>query len=264
MFNNIYSANPGNMPSMKLIMTGVISVVVLILLLLLIVPRIVKENSRRGVIIQAIFRSNFIIYGVQLTIYVFGPEKSSVCGIMVMIIVSLFNIAAVTVLERFREGGTIRPGQLLSGILKNPLLEGCVAGLLFYLLQIRLPSFIATPVSSLSGMAATLALVVLGANLRFEELKKNSRTIIVVMAVRLVILPLVMVVIAYLIGLRGVELFLILMIFGTPVATASYPMAQNMGGDGELAAQLVFVSTAASLVTIFLFIFSLSRLGLLV
>ena len=80
----------------------------------------------------------------------------------------------------------------------------------------------------------------------------------------LIFLPVVMVAFAYLIGLRGVELFLILMIFGTPVATSSYPMAQNMGGDGQLAGQLVFVSTVASLVTIFLFIFTLSRLGLLV
>ena len=41
---------------------------------------------------------------------------------------------------------------------KNPLLQGCVVGLLFYLLQIRLPSFIATPVSSLAGAATTIAL----------------------------------------------------------------------------------------------------------
>ena len=210
------------------------------------------------------FRSNFIIYGIPLTTYVFGAEKSSVCGMMIMIMVSLFNVAAVIVLEMFREGGKIRPKQLLLGVVKNPLLQGCVAGLLFYLLQIRLPSFIASPVSSLAGIATTLALVVLGANLRFDELKRNSRTVTAVLVIRLIVLPLVMVTFSYLIGLRGVELFLILMIFGTPVATSSYPMAQNMGGDGQLAGQLVFVSTVASLATIFLFIFTLSRLGLLI
>ena len=182
---------------------------------------------------------------------------------MIMIMVSLFNVAAVIVLEMFREGGKISAKKLLLGIVKNPLLQGCVIGLVFYLLQIRLPAFIASPVSSLAGLATTLALVVLGANLRFEELKKNSRTISAVLLIRLILLPVVMVAFAYLIGLRGVELFLILMIFGTPVATSSYPMAQNMGGDGQLAGQLVFVSTVASLVTIFVFIFTLSRLGLL-
>ncbi len=264
MFNNVYSAKPENMPSVKLMLTGALSVTVLVILLVLIVPRIVKENPRRGVIIQGIFRSNFIIYGIPLTTYVFGTEKSSVCGMMIMIMVSLFNVAAVIVLEMFREGGKVRVKKLLLGIIKNPLLQGCVAGLLFYLLRIRLPGFIATPVSSLAGLATTLALVVLGANLKFDELRKNSRTVSIVLVIRLILLPLVMVPFGYMIGLRGVELFLILMIFGTPVATSSYPMAQNMGGDGPLAGQLVFVSTVASLATIFLFIFTMSRLGLLV
>lgn len=263
MFNNVYSAKPENMPSVKLMLTGFLSVSLLVVLLVIIVPKIVKENPRRGVIIQGIFRGNFIIYGIPLTTYVFGEEKSSVCGMMIMIIITLFNVAAVVVLEMFRDGGKISVSKLLLEIVKNPLLQGCIAGLLFYLLQIRLPSFIASPVSSLAGLATTLALVVLGANLRFEELKKNRWTVSAVLLIRLVLLPLIMVSFAYAIGLRGVELFLILMIFGTPVATSSYPMAQNMGGDGQLAGQLVFVSTVASLATIFAFIFALSRLGLL-
>ena len=264
MFNNVYSAKPENMPSVKLMVTGVLSVSLLVILLVIIVPKIVKENPRRGVIIQAIFRSNFIIYGIPLTTYVFGAERSSICGMMILIMVSLFNIAAVIVLEMFREGGKISAKKLLIGILKNPILQGCLVGLVFYLLQIKLPAFLATPVSSLAGLATNLALVILGASLKFEELKKNSCTISIVLLIRLILLPVVMVAFAYFIGLRGVELFLILMIFGTPVATSSYPMAQNMGGDGQLAGQLVFVSTVASLVTIFIFIFTFSRLGLLV
>ena len=263
MFNNVYSAKPENMPSVKLMLTGVLSVSLLVVLLVIIVPKIVKENPRRGAIIQAIFRSNFIIYGIPLTTYVFGAERSSICGMMILIMVSLFNIAAVIVLEMFREGGKVSAKKLLLGIIKNPILQGCLVGLVFYLLQIRLPVFLATPVSSLAGLATNLALVILGASLKFEELRKNSRTISIVLLVRLILLPVIMVAFAYFIGLRGVELFLILMIFGTPVATSSYPMAQNMGGDGQLAGQLVFVSTVASLATIFIFIFTLSRLGLL-
>ena len=263
MFNNVYNAKPEDLPSVKLMLTGPLTFLAVVALLLIIVPRLVKENPRRGTIIQAIFRSNFIIYGIPLTTYVFGNDKASVCGMMVLIMVSLFNVASVAVLEMFRDGGKMRLMPLLLGILKNPLMQGCIVGLAFYLLQIKLPPFIATPVTSLAGVATTLALVVLGANLKFDELKKNSRTISAVLATRLILLPLIMVPLGYLIGLRGVELFLILMIYGTPVATASYPMAQNMGGDGQLAGQLVFVSTVVSLVTIFLFIFTMSQLGLL-
>ena len=264
MFNNVYGAKPEDTPSVKLVLTGVTSVILLVILLMIVVPKIVKENPRRGVIIQGVFRSNFIIYGIPLTTYVFGAERSSICGMMVLIMVSLFNISGVIVMERFREGGKIHPKKLLLGIVKNPLLQGCITGLIFYLLQIRLPSFIATPVSSLATLATTLALVILGANLKFDELKKNRRIICTVLIIRLILLPAAMVSFAYFIGLRSIELFLILMIFGTPVATASYAMAQNMGGDGQLAGQLVFVSTVASLATIFACIFIFSRLGLLI
>ena len=264
MFKNVYGAEPENLPTAALMITGVVSLLAVVALLFILVPRFVKENSRRGTIIQAIFRSNFIIYGIPLTTFVFGEGKASVCGVMVMIMVSMFNILSVIVLEYYREGGKVRPGPLLLGIVKNPLLQGCVAGLLCYLLGIKLPVFLKEPVFALGSMASTLALVVLGANLQFAELKKNGRTVTAVLLIRLLILPLVMVPLGWLIGLRGVELFLILMIYGTPVATASYPMAQNMGGDGQLAGQLVFVSTVASLGTIFLFIFTMSRLGLLI
>ena len=54
MFNNVYSAKPENMPSMKLILTGVISVTLLVVLMMIVVPKIVKENPRRGVVIQGI------------------------------------------------------------------------------------------------------------------------------------------------------------------------------------------------------------------
>ncbi len=264
MFKNVYGAEPENLPSTALIIMGVVSLLAVVALLVIVVPRIFPENPRRGTIIQAIFRSNFIIYGIPLTTFVFGEGKASVCGIMVMIMVSMFNILSVIVLEYFREGGKVRPGPLLLGIVKNPLLQGCVAGLLCYLLDIKLPVFLKEPVFALGSMASTLALVVLGANLQFAELRKNGRTVTAVLLIRLLLLPLVMVPLGWLIGLRGVELFLILMIYGTPVATASYPMAQNMGGDGQLAGQLVFVSTVASLGTIFLFIFTMSRLGLLI
>ena len=263
MFNNVYSARPEDLPSPALMIFGPVSVLLLIAVLLAVVPRIVKENPRRGTIIQAVFRSNFIIYGIPLTASVFGTERSSVCGMMVMIMVTLFNTAAVIVLEIFREGGRVRPKPLLLGLVRNPLLQGCAVGLLFYLLRVRLPDFIASPVSSLASLATTLAMIALGASLVFEDLKKNRRTITAVLVLRLVLLPLVMLPLAWLLGLRGVELFLVLMIFGTPVATASYPMAQNMGGDGQLAGQLVFVSTVASLGTVFLFIYAMSRLGLL-
>ena len=60
-----------------------------------------------------------------------------------------------------------------------------------------------------------------------------------------------------------IALCMLLMLFATPIATSSYPMAQSMGGDGSLAGELVALTNMGSVVTLFLFIFTLSRMGLL-
>ena len=263
MFYNLYSVTPENMPSARLIGMTVISVLAVIGVLLWVVPRVVAEYARRGVSIQGIFRSNFLLYGVGLTQFVYGTERAAVASMLVVIVVSIFNISAVVVLEHYRGGGKTSPGQLLLGLAKNPLLQGCVLGLVAFAIRLRLPVFLEKPVSALAGLATPLAMISLGGTLQFAALRKNRRPILAVLGIKLVALPVVMLGIAYAIGLRGVELFLVLMVYGTPVAAASYPMAANMGGDGELAGQLVFVSTVASLGTIFGFIFVLSHLGLL-
>lgn len=263
MFQNIYSITPEGMPSAKLLLMVGISLLLLILLLMAIVPRIVKENPRRGVIIQGIFRSNFLLYGVGLTVSVYGSEASAVASVLVMEVVSMYNIAAVIVLETFQGQGKSSSGELILKLLKNPLLQGCILGLVVFALKIRLPVFLEKPISSLASIATPLAMITLGGTLRFEALRRNRNTLVPILFVRLLALPVVMVSIAYMIGLRGVELFLVLMVYGTPVAASSYPMALNMGGDGELAGQLVFVSTVLSMGTVFGFIFLMSRLGLL-
>lgn len=56
---------------------------------------------------------------------------------------------------------------------------------------------------------------------------------------------------------------LILAIFGSPTAVASVPMAQTMGGNGTLAGEIVVVTTVGSILSIFLFVFALSGMGLI-
>ena len=51
------------------------------------------------------------------------------------------------------------------------------------------------------------------------------------------------------------ELGVIVILFGAPTAVSSFPMAQAMGGDGPLAANLVVLTTVCSMATLFLMIF---------
>ncbi|MBR4711994.1 MAG: AEC family transporter [Clostridia bacterium] len=264
-FYNVYKATDGAMPSLTLMLFCGIGIVALIILLTLTVPRFVRENRRRGVVIQAIFRSNYVLYGVAMTELLF-PEKASIAGVMTLEVVSIFNIAAVIVLEMFNDseqGQRTGPLALAGKVFRNPLLEGCLLGLLFLLVGLRLPPMLEKPISALSGLTTPVAMVTLGGTLVFGDVRRNLRIITPVLLIRLIALPVVMLSLAWLIGLRGVELFLVLMAFGTPIATSSYPMAANMGGDGDLAGELVFLSTVISLFTIFCFIFALKQMQLI-
>lgn len=52
---------------------------------------------------------------------------------------------------------------------------------------------------------------------------------------------------------------MLLSVFATPVATASYPMAEAMDGDGKLAAEFVAISTVTSVVTLFFWLTFFAR-----
>lgn len=262
-FYNIYKADANALPSSTLLIFGGGSILVLEVLLVLIVPRIVKENPKRGVIIQAIYRSNFILFGLPLTLSVFGDSAASAAAMMITVVTTIYNTTSVVILEMFNSEGKTSIKSILINVAKNPLLQGAALGLVFFFAGIKLPSCLVKPISEFSGMTSPLALFVLGGTLHFRAISKNLKYLVPALTLKLLVLPAAALAIAYAIGLRGVELFLMIALYGTPVAAASYPMAQNMGGDGELAGEFVVVSTVVSTITLFLWIFFMKSVGLI-
>lgn len=262
-FYNIYKADADSLPRPLLLIFAGVSILVVEAAMILIVPRIVKENPRRGVIIQAIFRSNFVLFGLPLTISVFGDSASSVAAMLVTVVVTIYNITSVFILEMFNGEEKTSLKHTLITVAKNPLLQGAVTGLLFFALGIHLPKSLVTPIAAFADMTSPLALFVLGGTLQFNAIQKNLKYLVPTLTTKLIVLPAIIITVAYGVGLRDLELFLLIAIYATPVAAASYPMAQNMGGDGELAGQLVVISTAVSIVTLFLWIFFMNSVGLI-
>ena len=222
--------------------------------------RLVKENERRGVIIQAIYRSNFVLFGIPLATSVFGEEGTLLATMMVAIVIPVYNITAVVILELFR-GGKVPVSVLIKNILKNPMIRGALLGFIFHILGIKLPVSVEGPIKQFANLTTPLALFVLGGTLHFNAIGGNLKYVVPSMTFKMVILPAVILAVATLLGFSGVERFVYFEMYATPVATASYAMAQNMGGDGELAGQFVVLSTVASVVTIFLWVYFLNSIG---
>jgi len=259
LFYNIYKTE-AQVFDLRLITFTVIGVLIIFVLGYFATLLLSKDNRRRSVILQGFFRSNYAILGVPLIQLVCGDDAAGLSSLMVAIVIPLFNVLAVFSLEHFRAGKISLLG-LVKGVLKNPLIIGCLFGLFFFLLRIPMPGFIEKAVSDVAKISTPLAIIILGTSFSFSDIRGYKRELIVVVLSRLVIVPLIMVTAAVLLGFRGEALACILIAAGAPMAVSSFSMTQQMGGDETLASQVIVISSAFCLLTLFVWIFVLSFLG---
>ena len=220
-----------------------------------------KLPERRGVMIQGMFRSNYVIMGIPVATALLGADQLGTVSILIAVVVPLFNMLSVVVLEVFR-GQKPKPLHILGQIAKNPLVIGSVLGILTLVAGIRLPHILEQTIQSVSAIASPLQLFLLGAFFQFSGLKTYRRELVTVSIAKLIVSPGLFLGLGALLGFRGVAFVSLIGIFASPTAVNSFTMAQQMGGDAELAGDIVVTTSAASILTMFLWIFLFKSLGM--
>ena len=220
-----------------------------------------KMPERRGVMIQAAFRSNFVLLGLPIAAELLPEGNLGVTALMVAIVVPIYNMMSVVVLEYFR-GGKPRAGEVLLAVVKNPLILGSVAGLLVQALHITLPEVLVSFAGKMNSAATPLILLLLGASFETREIARYKKELLVCVGLRLVVFPGALLTLSMLMGLRDIEFVTVLAMTAAPTAVNSFNMAQQLGGDSQLAGSAVVVSTAASFFTLFVWITLFKQLGM--
>lgn len=262
MFKNVYWMERNFVINVPFITFAILSVISVIVLLMIFVPKVIKENPQRGVIVQGIYRSNLALFAIPLSENIYGAKSNLLATMLVAFIIPIYNVCAVIILEYFNKTTTSKL-KLLKKIALNPFIISIFTGFIFYFLKIPLIDFIEKPVKICASMATPLAFMALGGTLKLSAVKNNIKILSWTVIFKMIILPCFMFAISMLFPFSSMERFILLLIFAPPTAVSSYTMAQNMGADGPLAGQLVVVTTAVSMFTLFLFIFFLSLAGLL-
>ncbi len=242
---------------------AMVSVIVMIAVVWILTDCFVKDKRRAGAIIQAMFRSNFVLFGLAISGNMYGMENVGVTSLLIAFVVPFFNMMSVIVLQ-IHGMDRVDFKKVVVGIFTNPMLIGTFAGFAVLLLHIEFPVFINNAISDISKMATPLALLILGGTFELQSVSKNAKILSLITLVRLVLIPAIFISLAVVFGYRNVELISLLVMFGSPVAVSSYPMAVAMKCDEELAAQAVIVTTIASVISMILWIFVLSSMGFLV
>ncbi len=236
----------------------------------LIVPFFVKDNAKRGALIQGMFRSNAAILGLPLAELLFGEEGRAKFSIFISITLILFNVFSVILLtvyspEKKRAGGIKTAAEVTKGVITNPLVIGTLAGLPFMLIEpLELPKFAAVTVDYLAGVTTPLALLSLGASVAFTKDDSGRLSLAVIAtAVKSVVFPAAATVCAYFLGFRGADIGTLFILCAVPSAVVSYVMGKNMKSDYVLSGQIVVMTTVTSLFTMFAGLFIMKQTGII-
>ena len=262
LFYNVYKTDLSVVFNPKLLIFSIISVILVFLLLFIIIPLLEKDNRKRGVIIQGIFRSNFVIFGVPVCEALFGQNATGVASMLIAVVVPLFNFLAVICLEIYR-GGNINFKKIIKGIITNPLIIASIIGLFFIYFKIKLPAPIEKTINDISKIATPLAFILLGSSFTFSAFSVYIKQLSITILGKLIIVPGIVLYIAALLGFRNIELTCLLSVFASPTAVSSYTMAEQMDGDSILAGQIVVLTSIISIITVFLWIFILKQFHLI-
>ncbi len=250
----------------------------------LFMARITPDRYQKGVLLQGVVRSNFALVGVPLAQLMAGSKGVQSAALLSAFTIPAFNVLSVIALSAYiQDGGDkrARMGKTLRGILRNPLIIGVLAGIVCVLLKPlarQLPSgatsflgkftFVGTVLDYLARASTPVALLVLGGQFERSSVRGLKKQIVLGVAGRLVLAPLIGLGGAVLLQSMGILQFdngtyaALIALFATPAAVASAIMAEEMGNDGQLAGQLVVWTTLLSAGVIFGAVAALRALGL--
>jgi len=220
--------------------------------------------ARQGVIIQGASRPNTIVVGLAVLAEAWGDKVFAPGGMLLGALVPFMNFLAVfaLLLPHRNNSGSKGLSRLFLAVATNPLIIGAILGVARSASGIRIPGMFDSAFKMLSDMAIPAALLGAGGSLRMDKVRGDFRASMATSALKLLVMPAIAwAVLAGMFHLSGMYLGIGVMFASAPVATVSYIMAEQMGGDADLAASILVITHLLAIFTMSLWLASLFRWG---
>ena len=201
--------------------------------------------ARFGVYVQSQIRFNTYI-GLSIMSLLFGAQGMQMFAMMIALAIPLVNVISVLA---FSQGQGLKPIQILFSLIKNPLILGCLVGIIFNLLQLSLFSGLEQLFKILASMSLPLGLICVGAALQFADLKHDYSRLLLNTLGRLIVMPCLAYLICQALNLNQFETIVLVVFFALPTASASYILTRYFNGDSQLMAGIISLQTLCFAVT---------------
>lgn len=246
LFVNISSSDISSLTEPKTIAIGISGTLIVFVVYLVWVSFRVTSRQDKGVIIQGAFRSNMGIIGLAYCANAYGQEGLAYASIYLGALTIVYNVLSVTVLNVF-EGASVSIRRIIKGVVTNPIILSIVAGVSVSYLALPTPTFISNSLGYFAQLTLPLALLCTGASLRFRSLGREWRLVLLSTIGKCIVYPLVLIALALAFEVSGLSLGVVFLMAMSPTAAASYVMVRKIGGNHQLAAQIIAISTIFSL-----------------
>ena len=197
---------------------------------------------------QSCYRFNSYI-GVAIVLSALGEEGIQHLGILMGIIIPIINVLCVSTMVWFSGEKRVsinRVGQVIKGIISNPLILGCIGGIIYANLAGVFPPYIEGLLQLCSFAALPLAMLSIGAALSIGSIKDHFKLSLIASCFKLIVLPVVGYLSLMIFGVAGVALKVGLIYFALPTSTSLYILSSQLNSDTELASAAIALSTILS------------------
>lgn len=256
LFNSVSHSSIADNFDPKFIAFAIIGTTVSVILIYIYSKFIVKEESKVGAFIHGTFRGNFVYVGFSLLENVTGAV-GPLASLVVAFVVPIYNVLAVLVLVLTNPDNKSKNQfkNAVKNIVTNPFIVAIALGIIASLVNFRFPPLLQNTANYFDVLATPLALLTIGATFRVDKLFVDIKPAVAATIFKLFINPVLAVLAAFAFGLGNQEIFLIYILFGVPTSISSAIITAAMGGDENLAASIVMMTTLGSVFSLTLFVF---------
>lgn len=254
-------ASGERVPLKDLGFTALLAVLMFVSLMLIaeIIPRLLRAPKRRyGTYRVMTVFSNIGFMGFPVIAATYGSTALLYASVFLFPFNLLIYTYGISMIKSgVNEGGegteavAAAKGHIQWGKVFNIGVIASIVSIVLYLSGIQVPSFITSAVSSLSSLTAPLSMMVIGysiAKMNIKELFGNVRLLIFAL-IKLIAIPVIGIVIIRFFVSNADLLGVCYIMLATPVGSMTAMLAQEYGGDEELASKGVAITTILSVVT---------------
>jgi predicted permease len=168
----------------------------------------------------------------------------------------LQNFLSVLGLQMFYQGPERKNKAwfFVKKIVGNPVVLSALAGIMFSVLKIPVPTLADRGLKIISDMSLPLALLIIGGSLSFGLIRSNLKLAVGAGILKLLFLPALGLLLYGVLRVPVGQFLPGLILLASPTATVTYVMASEMQGSTELASAAVTMNTLASCLTFILWL----------